>query len=133
KRPLAITVLCIVMALGTIGLLVRDLPRGDLAVGLRLFLLTSAAVTMGCAVGMWRMRRLSVYLYACWVALVTLLGIAWLGVFNSSALFVRVAVVAVSFYFICARTCSKAEPGAPPNCGPATAVGNSGTAGGRHR
>jgi hypothetical protein len=56
-----------------------------------------------------RISSLSVYLYACWVAMWTLVGIAWLGVFNLRALFVRVVVVAVSYYFICARTCSKAD------------------------
>jgi hypothetical protein len=49
------------------------------------------------------MEKWGVYLYACWAALGTVVGIAMLGVFNLTALLVRIVVTAVSFYFICWR------------------------------
>ncbi len=110
RRPLAITLLCILMVIGTIGMLIQDLPKANLPAEFRFFLLCTAAVTFGCAVGMWRMSSLSVYVYACWAVLATLAGFALLGVFSLSALIVHIAVVAVSFYFICARSGSQAEP-----------------------
>jgi hypothetical protein len=127
RRPLAITVLCILMVAGTLGVLIQDLPRGHFgALWIPFYLGCSAVVTLACAVGMWRMKKWSVYTYACWAALGTGVGIAMLGVFNLTALLVRVAVVAVSFYFICGRDGGHAELSAPPNGGPATQLGNSG-------
>src|SRR5450759_2721818 len=126
KRPLAITLLCILIVAGTMGVLVQDLPRGHLvAPWVPFYLAFSAVVTLGCMVGMWQMKKWSVYAYACWVTLGTVVGTALLGVFNLTALIVRVVVAAVSCYFICGRNDRHAEPGATPNGGPATPGGNS--------
>ena len=131
RRPLAITVLCILMVAGTLGVLIQDLPRGHFAASWTPFYLAcSAVVTLACAVGMWKMKKCSVYTYACWAALGTVVGIAMLGMFNLTALVVSVVVVAVSFYFICGRGGGHAEPCAAPNGGPAAPVGNSSVADG---
>jgi uncharacterized membrane protein (DUF2068 family) len=115
------------MVAGTLGVLIQDLPRGHFAASwIPFYLACSAVITLACAVGMWRMKKWSVYTYACWAALGTVVEIAMLGMFNLTALVVRVAVVAVSFYFICGRDGGHAEPSAPPNGGPATQLGNSG-------
>lgn len=73
------------------------------------FLGFSGIVTLICTVGMWKMTKWSVYAYACWATLGTVLAIAVLGVFNLTAVLVRVGVVAVSFYFICYRPGRPAE------------------------
>ena len=127
RRPLAITVLCILMVVGTLGVLIQDLPRAHFAASwMPFYLACSAVVTLASAVGMWKMKKWSVHTYAGWAALSTVVGIAMLGMFNLTALVVRVVVVAVSFYFICGRDGGHAEPGAAPNGGPAAQLGNSG-------
>ena len=108
-------------------MLVEDLPRAHLvAPWVPFFLVVSAIVTLGCVVAMWRMHKWSVFAYACWAALGTLVVIAFLGIFNLHALVVRVVVIAVSFYFICGPNVRRAEPCAAPNDGPAMQLGDSG-------
>ena len=53
KRPLAITLLCILMVVGTVGVLIQDLPRGHFAAPwVPLYLALSGIITLGCAAGM---------------------------------------------------------------------------------
>jgi len=115
------------MVVATLGVLIQDLPRGHFAASwMPFYLACSAVATLASAVGMWKMKKWSVYTYAAWAVLSTVVGIARLGMFNLTALVVRVVVVAVSFYFICGRNGGHAEPGAVPNGGPAAQLGNSG-------
>jgi hypothetical protein len=134
NRPLAITAVCTLLVIaGASDIMslvgaVRVLAKGDsLPLWLGVFNAAFAPVIkVGCAVGMWSMRRWSVYLLACWVPLQTFLLYVWLGVFSLPALIVESVVIVVAFYFICARRNGQAEPLAPPNCGPALPLDNSG-------
>jgi hypothetical protein len=109
KRPIVITALCIVLVVAgaadvvALGGFVRELIKHPvMPPWLFLFYVAFApAMKLGCAVGMWKMRRWSVYVYACWLALSTILLLAWLGVFSPVALIIQILVVAVSFFFIC--------------------------------
>jgi uncharacterized membrane protein (DUF2068 family) len=110
KRPLVITVLCILMVVATVSFLVQDLPRGHFVPPwVPVYLLLSGVITLGCAAGMWMMRRWSVYLYAFLVAQAAILGFALFGIFSLRGLAARVLVVMVSFYFICGRSNRQAE------------------------
>jgi hypothetical protein len=112
KRPLAITVLCIWLVVATLGFFVQDLPRIHFVQRwVAPYLVLSALLTLGCAAGMWMMRKWSVYLYGCLVAQAAILGYGLFGFYSLLGLSVRVLLVAVSFYYICGRSNSRAEPG----------------------
>jgi hypothetical protein len=112
KRPLAITVVCILLVVATLGFFVQDLPRIHFAQRWILpYLVLSALLTLGSAAGMWMMRKWGVYLYACLVAQAAIFGYAFLGFVSPFGFSVRVLLVAVSFYYICGRSNSRAEPG----------------------
>jgi hypothetical protein len=101
------------MVVGIGAVLIQQLPSGRfVAPWFPFFLALSAIITLGCVVGMWMMKRWSVYLYAGWVTLGIILGITLLGIFSLPALMVRVVVIAVSFYFICCGRNKHAERGA---------------------
>jgi len=133
KKPVAITAVCTLLVVAgvvdVVGL--GGFVRGMVALHvipplLSMFIVTFAPVmTLGCAVGMWKMRSWSVYLYACWATLRNILLFACLGVFSLSAVSVEVLVIVVSFYCICGRRNMLAEPQAPPYDGPTAAVGHS--------
>ena len=133
KRPIAIIAVCTLLALAggadVIGLvgIVREIARGHVTMWPSVFYAVVAPIfTLGCAAGMWRMRSWSVYLFAFWVTLQTILLSAWLGVFSFPALTLEILVIVVSFYYICGRRNTIAEPGASPNGGPARSLGISG-------
>jgi len=131
KRPLAITAVCILLVVATLGFFVQDLPRIHFVQRwVPPYLVLSALLTLGCAAGMWMMRKWSVYLYAFLVAQAAILGYALFGFFSLFGLSVRVLLVGVSFYYICGRSYRQAELGASPNGGPATQCGDSGVPGG---
>jgi hypothetical protein len=107
------------MVAATMGVLIQDLPRGHLAAPwVPFFLAFSAIVTLGCIAGMWKMEKWSVFAYACWATLGTVVEIAARGAFSSTPLIVRVVVVAVSFYFICGRNAKHVESGSREDCPP---------------
>lgn len=111
RRPLAITVLCILIFAGALSVLIRDIPRGHFAASwIPFYLACSSVITIVCAVGMWKMKKWSVYTYACWAALGSVVGITMLGMFNLNALIVRLVIVIFSFYCICVRYGRHAEP-----------------------
>ncbi len=131
KRPLAITVVCILIIVATLGFVVHDLPRIHFVQRwVTPYLVLSALLTLGCAAGMWMMRKWSVYLYAFLVAQADILGYALFGFFSLFGLSVRVVLVAVSFYYICGRSYRQAELGTAPNGGPADSFGGSDGSGG---
>lgn len=111
QRPVPITILCSVVVIGTLIAAYTVLPKAHLVRSWfpPLFIL-SVLVTIACAVGMWLMRKWSVYLYAGWTLGMTLVGLS-IGVFSLPALLIRLVVIAVAFYYICWRSMAKLSDG----------------------
>jgi hypothetical protein len=106
-RPIAITILTLLMVASTIYGMFRVLPTAHLVrPWFPALFAVSIVVTLACGGGMWMMQQWSVYLYAVWNFGMMLVEVC-IGIFVIYALVVRLAIIAIGFYYICWRSMGK--------------------------
>jgi hypothetical protein len=101
KRPIAITIICIIGFLGTVVAvpLVFSSVAAGIAPWYPPYLAVSIVIGLGCMVGLWLMRKLAAYAYAAFVALnqVTLFST---GLWNPLTLLIPGVVIVVMFIYL---------------------------------
>lgn len=98
RRPVIITILCVlgmIAAAGNMPAIFADAAR-NVGAWFPPFLAFSACLTVVCMIGLWKMRRWAIFVYTGW-ATVTFVMAFPMGVWNLTALLVRVAFIAVMF------------------------------------
>lgn len=99
-RPVAITVLCVLSAIGV--LFVIPILFSDVAWAIGAwyppYLAFTAIVGAACTVGFWMMRRWALYLYTAMVVINQVVLLA-MGVWNIMALLIPAIVVGIGFYY----------------------------------
>lgn len=98
RRPVIITVLCVlglIAAAGNVPTIFTEAAR-NVGAWFPPFLTLSVAVTVGCMIGLWTMRRWAVFVYTGF-AIVTLVIALLTGAWNTTAQLLRVAIIAAMF------------------------------------
>ena len=100
KRPLMITVLCIVMLLGSIvsGIFVFSNIAKNIAWWYPHLLAATTGIGLACMVGFWFMKKWSVVGYAIFAALVQVLLIMY-GLWQVSSLMMPALVLAIGLWY----------------------------------
>ncbi len=100
KRPMAITVICIIGFLG--ALVAAPLVFSEIAKSIGawypFYLGLSTVIGLVCFVGMWQMRKIAVFIYAGFVGLNQIVMLAT-GIWSIGALLIPGVIVALTFYY----------------------------------
>ena len=97
QRPTAITVICILMALGAVAVIPALFVAGAVLPGWYTpFLLASSAVGLACMVGLWTMRKWAVYVYTA-MTLVGQVVLLATGLWAPMSIIVPAIVIAIMF------------------------------------
>jgi len=100
-RPTAITVICILGFIGaalTVPLIFSDIGKA-VASWYPAYLAFSAVVGLICMIGLWKMLKWSVYLYAI-LMVINQIVLMKLGVWNMFALIIPAIVLAIAFMYL---------------------------------
>jgi hypothetical protein len=99
-RPVAITILCVVSALGAVAAIVMVFTEAARAIGAWYppCLALSAVIGAACTVGFWLMRRWALYLYTA-MFVVNQIVLFAMGLWSISVLILPVIVIAIGFAY----------------------------------
>jgi hypothetical protein len=99
-RPIAITVLCVLSAIGVLFVIPVLFTQAAWSIGAWYppYLAVSAVVGGACAVGFWLMRRWALYLYTA-MFVVNQVVLLMMGVWSLLALIIPAVVVGIGFYY----------------------------------
>jgi hypothetical protein len=99
ERPVAITIICVLMALGTVVVIPALFVAGSMLPGWYTpFVLASSAVGVACMIGLWTMRQWAVYAYTA----MTLVGQVVLfstGLWTPMSIVVPAIAIAIMFAY----------------------------------
>jgi hypothetical protein len=101
KRPIAITIICIIGFIGaafTVPVFFMDVMR-SLPPWYPWLLGVSAVIGLACLIGLWMMRKWAVYIYTAFAAINQVILIAT-GLWNPFALILPAIVIAVMFGYL---------------------------------
>lgn len=100
ERPTAITVICVLMAIGTLAVIPALFAAGSLLPGWYTpFLLASSAVGVACMVGLWTMRKWAVFVYTALTA-VGQVVLLTTGLWTPMSIIVPAIVIAIMFAYV---------------------------------
>ncbi|HML10375.1 MAG TPA: hypothetical protein VK432_05900 [Stellaceae bacterium] len=99
-RPIAITVLCVLSAIGVLFVIPLLFSQAVWAIGAWYppYLAVSAIIGAACTVGFWLMRRWALYLYTA-VFVINQVVLLAMGVWSIMALIIPAIVVGIGFYY----------------------------------
>jgi hypothetical protein len=99
-RPIAITVLCVLCAIGVVFVIPVLFSEAVWAIGAWYppYLAASAVIGAACMVGFWLMRKWALYLYTAMFVLNQIVFLA-MGVWTIMALIIPAIVVGIGFYY----------------------------------
>jgi len=101
KRPIAITVICIIGFIGavlTIPMLFSSTVQG-IAPWYPPLLAVSAAIGLACMIGLWMMRRWAVYTYTAFAAVTQVIMFST-GLWNPIGLIIPLIIIIVMFIYL---------------------------------
>jgi hypothetical protein len=97
QRPTAITVICVLMALGTVAVIPALFVAGSMLPGWYTpFLLASSVVGIACMIGLWTMKKWAVYVYTA-MTLVGQIVMLSTGLWTPMSIIVPAIVIAIMF------------------------------------
>lgn len=101
KRPLAITIICVLGFIGTLAILPLLFSGLASQVGSWYppFLVFASVVGFTCMVGLWKMKKWAVYIYTGMVMLNQLIMVL-MEVWTISALIAPIIVIAIAIYYL---------------------------------
>ena len=101
KRPLAITIICVIVSIGILLTLPMIFSQASLNIGswYPLFLGFSTILGFVCMIGLWKMKKWGVFIYTIFVAINQILLYS-LNLWNYMALLIPAIVIGIGFYYL---------------------------------